>query len=105
MGGYEAIIGEIRRRGEDAIDVGEATAKVELGEAAGGIAAAMPGSAETPGEAEQLSEHWEGVLRDLGRRVSSYGDDMVRAAERYEEEDEPAAENLRLHTPGPGGPV
>lgn len=105
MGGYEAVIEEIEQRGNDAIEVGEKTQKVKLAEPAGDIPAALPGSVESARESASLQEHWQQVLHDLSTRVTSYGDGMVAAAQRYAENEEAAAENLRLHIPEVGGPL
>ncbi|MDV6013656.1 hypothetical protein [Haloechinothrix sp. LS1_15] len=105
MSGYEVVIEELEQRGRDAIEVGEATKRIELAEHADAIPELLPGAGETASEAATLSEHWERQLRDLGGRVATYGDEIVGAAERYEADEEAAAEELRLHIPQPGGPV
>lgn len=99
MNGHEAVISEIEARGEGVIEVGEETRQVDLYGPVGRVPRLLPGCVETEGGATRLSQHWEEGLLRLGRRIASFGDRMVSAADTYAADDEAAEDDLRSRYP------
>lgn len=99
MNGHEAVISEVKARGEDAIEVGEETKKVDLTGPPAGVPGLLPGCVDTASEATRLSQHWEDQLRTLGKEVASFGDRMVLAAETYEADESAAEDDFRNRGP------